>query len=216
MVGNEQARIGRRTALLLGAGVSLLGRSGRAEASPGQALSAMPAWEEFSAEDGRTVGAPRRAPGTVVIVELMDYACPACKAAHAAMPGVLRARPRMRLVRRDMPILGQASLTAAAAVAAAALQGREEALHDALMRLREPLRESSIVPAAVRAGIDSVRMSRDMGGREVAARMDGIMRIAKAVGMQGTPTYAAARGARLSGFGYSEIIAFVDGQGANG
>ena len=114
-----------------------------------------------------------------------------------------------------MPILGQASLTAVAAVAAAALQGREKALHDTLMSLRGPLREASIVPAAVQVGIDVVKMSRDMGGREVVAKMESIMRIAKTVGIQGTPTYVSASGARLSGFGDADIIVFMDRQGAS-
>src|ERR1700754_2363155 len=47
--------------------------------------------------------------GDVTIVEFSDYQCPYCKKAHAAVKSVLASDGNVKLVYKDLPILGEAS-----------------------------------------------------------------------------------------------------------
>ena len=71
--------------------------------------------------------------GDVTIVEFSDYQCPYCKRAHAAVKSVVAADGKVKLVYKDLPILGEPSRIAALAALASRAQGKHLALHDALM-----------------------------------------------------------------------------------
>ena len=170
------------------------------------AFGAVP-WNELSADDGRSIGR-----GATVVVEMMDYNCSFCRLAHAAMGGTLASRPDIKVVRRDLPVLGASSLTAAAAVQAADLQGRIAAMHDVLMRVRAPLDVPLIVRAATEAGVNPERLGADVDGIVVKERMARILDVARRSGATGTPTYFLRSGAFMPGFGSPErFLAFVDG-----
>src|SRR5215510_3498789 len=53
--------------------------------------------------------------GDVTIVEFNDYQCPYCKRAHAAVKSVVAADGKVKVVFKDLPILGEASRVAALA-----------------------------------------------------------------------------------------------------
>ena len=57
--------------------------------------------------------------GDVTIVEFSDYQCPYCKRAHTAVKSVLAADSKVKLVFKDLPILGEPSRIAALAALAA-------------------------------------------------------------------------------------------------
>ncbi len=73
------------------------------------------------------------AQGDVTIVEFSDYQCPYCKKAHTAVKSVLASDGKVKLVYKDLPILGEASKVAAAAALASVRQGKHDAFHEALM-----------------------------------------------------------------------------------
>ena len=58
------------------------------------------------------------ASGDVTIVEFSDYQCPYCKRAHATVKALMAADPKIKLVFKDLPILGEPSRIAAAAALA--------------------------------------------------------------------------------------------------
>src|SRR5438045_6982748 len=68
--------------------------------------------------------------GDVTIVEFSDYQCPYCKRAHAAVNSVVSADGKVKVVYKDLPILGEASRIAALAALASRAQGKHLAFHN--------------------------------------------------------------------------------------
>jgi protein-disulfide isomerase len=135
------------------------------------------------------VGNPR---GAVVVVEFFDYRCPYCKRMHEPVKQMIAAERDVRVVRRDLPILGPASVIASRAALASRAQGapRYEAVHDALMTSRGALDEAGVFRIAREAGLDVERLRRDMDDPRVAALLRRNAELAQALGLSGTPGYA--------------------------
>ena len=129
-------------------------------------------------------GNPR---GDVTIVEFFDARCGYCKTLHPTMEALLREDPQVRLVLKDLPILGPNSLLASRALLAAQRQGKYVPLQDALMRLKGEPTEAALQAEAERAGLDWARLKRDMQDPALQARLQGHLELARAIGIEGTP-----------------------------
>lgn len=126
---------------------------------------------------------------TATIVEFFDYRCPFCKRMNPIISDLVRSDRGLRVVLVDIPILGPASVTAARAALAAQRQGRYAEMHDALMRLRGEPTEAAIMQVASELGLDAERLRRDMADPAIGQRIDANLRLAQALGIQGTPAY---------------------------
>ncbi len=71
--------------------------------------------------------------GDVTLVEFLDYQCGYCKSVWQDLADVVDSDGKVRVIYKDFPILGPASVTAAKAALAAQRQGKYQALHYALM-----------------------------------------------------------------------------------
>lgn len=97
----------------------------------------------------------------VTIVEYMDYQCPYCRASHVPLKQLLAQDHKIRVIFRDWPLFGDASVKAALAAIASKYQGKYLAFHDALMETPLPLNEAKIRAAAKKAGVDWERLQKD-------------------------------------------------------
>jgi protein-disulfide isomerase len=129
-------------------------------------------------------GNPR---GDVTLVEFFDARCGYCKQLHPTMEALLRRDPNVRVVMKDLPILGPNSVLAARALLAAQRQGRYGPLYDALLTLRVEPTEAVIRQQAERVGLDWSRLRRDMEDPAVERRIQSNLRLAGALGIEGTP-----------------------------
>jgi len=68
----------------------------------------------------------------VVLVEFFDYACPYCKASNPFVDQLLKEDKGLRVVYRELPILGPESVAAARLSLAASKAGHFRQFHDAL------------------------------------------------------------------------------------
>ena len=94
----------------------------------------------------------------------------------------------VRLVYKDLPILGPASLLASKALLAAQRQGKYEALRTALMQGGAPeITPDSIKAAADRLGLDWPRLKRDMDDPAIRQQLDQNLALAHKLGIEGTP-----------------------------
>ncbi len=75
-------------------------------------------------ENSVVVEKVRTSVGDAVIVEFFDYNCPYCKRAAADVKALLAADDDVRVVYREWPILGEASVLASRAALAARAQGK--------------------------------------------------------------------------------------------
>lgn len=139
----------------------------------------------------RDPGAPALGPdrAAVTLVEFNDYRCPFCRRMHPVVAELLQREPGLRVVVKEIPILGPASVLAARAALAAHAQGRFPAFHDALMRLRGEPDEPALLQLAAETGLDPVRLQRDMMSEAVTRRLNANLQLAQTLGIQGTPAY---------------------------
>jgi protein-disulfide isomerase len=129
-------------------------------------------------------GNPR---GPITLVEFFDVRCPYCKQLHLAMVDLVRRHGDVRVVLKDLPVLGPSSLAASRALLAAQRQGKYEALHDALLRLREEPTETTLRREAEKVGLDWGRLRREMEDPAIQRRLDDNLRLAQAIRVEGTP-----------------------------
>ena len=127
--------------------------------------------------------------GDVTIVEFSDYQCPYCKRAHTAVKSVLAADSQVKLVFKDLPILGEPSRIAAFAALAARAQNKHLAFHDALMESNGKLDRARIMEIAGSVGLDVAKLQKDMDDPKLKEIIERNMALASALGVRGTPAF---------------------------
>ncbi|MEI6159298.1 MAG: DsbA family protein [Roseococcus sp.] len=125
--------------------------------------------------------------GAVTIVEFFDARCGYCKQLHPTIEQLIQRERDVRVVMKDLPILGPNSVTASRALIAAQRQNQYGALYDALMRLREEPTEPVLRREADRLRLDWARLRRDMEDPATQARIERNLDLARALDIQGTP-----------------------------
>lgn len=142
----------------------------------------------------KSIGSDPHAPvagnplGSVTVSEFFDYRCPYCRMMQPTLDALVAKDRRVRLVAKEWPIFGGPSVTAARIALAARWQGKYAAVHDALFKLPHTMDEESIRTAAASAGVDMLRLDRDLAsrGKEIDAELATVDREARSVGFQGT------------------------------
>lgn len=135
--------------------------------------------------------APKTLPKSydVTVIVFSDYGCPYCKKLHGTLAQLLARDPKVRIVWRDWPIFGGASLLAAQAAIASQWQGKHAAFNAALFAQPGRITEASVQAAAKVAKVDWTRLQSDMKTRmkeinTVIARSNAG---AQALKFEGTP-----------------------------
>lgn len=130
------------------------------------------------------------AQGDVTVVEYFDYNCPVCRHLEPQLRKLLLGDPQVRLIRKDWPVFGDASVYAAYCVFAAARAGKYAAAHDALIGSAKDLDSKEDVQQVLRdAGFDLHRLDADIAlhESEYAATLARNKREAAELGLRGTP-----------------------------
>ncbi|MBF0306262.1 MAG: DsbA family protein [Alphaproteobacteria bacterium] len=129
--------------------------------------------------------------GDVTIVEFFDYRCAWCRKAQPDIARLLAEDPNLRLVAKELPILGPDSIHAARAALAARAQGRYLALSNALMAAPGALDQDRVLSIAAAAGLDvpALVAELDRHGAAIDAVIASNMALAKALGIRGTPGF---------------------------
>jgi len=126
--------------------------------------------------------------GDIAIVEFFDYRCPYCKQVVPTLAQLLKEDPKLRLVHKELPILGPDSVVATRAALAARKQNKYHPMHAALMRTRA-LDEASILKLAAELGLDTARLKADMQSPETDEIIERNRRLARALNITGTPAF---------------------------
>jgi protein-disulfide isomerase len=129
------------------------------------------------------------AQGDVTLVEFFDFKCPYCKQVSDQMFQAVQSDGKVRVVLKDLPILGRESLIAARAALASIAQGKYLALHRALIAERGPLDEANVLRIAATVGLDAGRLKADMGKPDIDARIKRNLELAQALDIRGTPAF---------------------------
>jgi len=130
--------------------------------------------------EGAWLGNPE---GDVVVVEFFDYACGYCRRSLPDIARLVAADPGVKVVFRELPILGPDSLDAARLSLAAARSGLYEEVHAALFGGRG-LDRATIRVARRKAGI---ALPRDLAPLDTELRNNKAL--ARQIGLSGTPAF---------------------------
>jgi protein-disulfide isomerase len=135
------------------------------------------------------------AAGDITIVEYFDYQCPYCRKLEPELRQVVHDDGKVRLVLKDWPILGPASVTASRMALASKYQDKFMQAHDALIGINSKLTEPRIREVLAGAGIDVDRLDRDLAANATA--IDAILKRnndqATAFDFRGTPSFIVGK-----------------------
>jgi protein-disulfide isomerase len=131
--------------------------------------------------------------GTTTMVEFFDYNCGYCKRALPDMMTLLKTDPNLKFVLKEFPVLGEGSVEAAHVAVAARMQDPSAKkyieFHQKLLGGRGPADKARALAVAKEVGFDMTRLEKDMASDEVKTTIDEDMKLADALGVNGTPSY---------------------------
>ena len=133
--------------------------------------------------------------GDITIVEYFEYQCPYCRKVEPELRQVVQDDGKVRLVFKDWPVLGPASVTAARMALASKYQDKFIQAHDALIAVNSKLTEARIREVLAGAGIDVERLDKDLVRNSAA--IDAILARnndqAAAFEFKGTPSFIVGK-----------------------
>ena len=157
-----------------------------------------------------TVGA---ADGAPTVVEFFDFNCGYCRKAMGDTLTLIADVPTLRIVLKELPILGPDSVEAAKV--AIALQMRHPSaatsleFHRRLLELRGRVDRAAALAVARDLGFDAVELEKDAASAEVSDALQQNMRLASALGIHGTPGYVIGDSVVAGAVGASALKARI-------
>jgi protein-disulfide isomerase len=136
----------------------------------------------------------------VTMVEFFDYACPYCKASNPVVDRLLKEDKDVRLVYRELPILGQDSVTAARLSLEASKLGRFAKFHDTLWAAGRPAPQTNAA-AAEAAGISPEPKPDPL----IEAELKRNFQLAGELGATGTPLFVIGDRVLNGAVGYDAL-----------
>jgi len=147
--------------------------------------------------------------GKVTMVEFFDYNCPHCKDAVTDMLDLLKKDPNLRFVLKEFPILAQASVDAAHVAVAVRMQDpsgqKYLAFHQKLFSTRGMVDQERALAVAKEVGCDMTRIEQDMKSPEVQTTIEEDMKLADAIGVDGTPSYVIGNQLVVGAIGFDKL-----------
>lgn len=149
--------------------------------------------------------------GKVTIIEFTDYRCPYCRVMQSRLDVLLRENKDIRLVIKEWPIFGEASVYAARVALAANWQGKYGAVHAALFALPRTMDKDAVREAAGKAGVDLIRLDKDLAARgpEIAAMLARNDVAARLFQLQGTPGFVIGHDVYFGALSLEQLRRYV-------
>jgi protein-disulfide isomerase len=144
----------------------------------------------FSSPHQVVLGDPQ---GDVTFVELFDYNCAYCKRAVSDMLDLMKADPKLKVVLKEFPVLGEGSTQAAQVAVAVRMQDKTGKkyleFHQKMFNGRGAADKARAIAVAKEIGLDMKQLDKDMASEEVKTTLAESFKIAEAIGLNGTPSY---------------------------
>ena len=181
-------------------------RQAAAETEKHEASVASNAETIFNSPRGVTLG---NREGDVTFVEFFDYNCGYCKRAMTDMLDLMKADPKLKVVLKEFPVLSQGSVEAAQVAVAVRMQdasGKKYLdFHQKLLGGRGPADKARAMAAAKEAGLDMGKIEKDLTSPEVRATLEENLKLAEAMGMNGTPSYVIGKQVVIGAVGLDSL-----------
>ncbi|MBT8156136.1 DsbA family protein [Epibacterium ulvae] len=130
--------------------------------------------------------------GDITVVEFMDYRCGFCRRAKPEVEQLLAQDGNIRLIIKELPILGESSVVASRfAIAAKHIEGPEayKTIHDALMEMPGEPNEIILSRLSDSFGFDTAKILEGMNTEAVTSELRRTRQLASNMSIGGTPTF---------------------------
>ena len=130
--------------------------------------------------------------GDITIVEFLDYRCGYCRRAHPEVADLLAEDGNIRLIVKELPILGEASMISSRfAIAVKQLAGDDayKQVHDVLMEFSGDPTDVALRRIAESQGRDADEILAAMESDAVTEEIATTRSLAQALQINGTPTF---------------------------
>ncbi len=130
--------------------------------------------------------------GDITLVEFMDYRCGYCRRAAPEVAELLENDGNIRLIIKEFPILGEASVMASRFAVATKLEAGDDAykqVHDALIAFTGEPNEVALRRLAEGLSLNADAILARMDSDEVTAQLRQTRALAQNLAISGTPTF---------------------------
>jgi protein-disulfide isomerase len=147
--------------------------------------------------------------GDVTFVEFFDYNCGYCKRALNDMMELMGKDPKLKVVLKEFPVLGPGSVEAAQVAVAVRMQDKTGKkyleFHQKLLTGRGQIDKAKALAAAKEIGLDMARMEKDLKSDEIGKTLEESMKLAEALGLNGTPSYVIGNDVVIGAVGLAQL-----------
>lgn len=144
----------------------------------------------------------------VTLVMFSDYACGYCKASAPEVAQLLAENPDLKVVWREIPVLGEQSVVAARAALAAAKEGKYQPFHKGLFAAGRP-DDATIAAVAKKAGLDAGRLAKAGKSADIDRELTANVALAGRLGVSGTPAFVIGDQFLSGAVGYNALAKAV-------
>ena len=154
------------------------------------------------------------AQGDVTFVEFFDYNCGYCKRALSDMTDLMKKDPKLKVVLKEFPVLGAGSVEAAQVAVAVRMQDPKKYLdfHQKLLLGRGQADKARAIAVAKEVGLDVARIEKDLKSDEVTKTIEESMKLAEALGLNGTPSYVINNDVVIGAVGLATLSQKIQAQ----
>ena len=142
--------------------------------------------ELFYNEKSPFIGNPD---GDVTLIEFFDYNCHYCKDLFPSLKALSEGDKKLKIIFKDLPILGPTSETSARWALAAQRQGKYFEFHQKMMEHKGPIRDDDLESIAKDIGLDLGKVKHDVDGTDVLIQLERNRSLAGQMNFSGTPSF---------------------------
>jgi protein-disulfide isomerase len=144
----------------------------------------------------------------ITLVEFFDYACGYCRSSRPDVDRLLAEDPKLRVVYRELPILGPASAQASRTSLAVALTGNYGAFHRAMFAGGRPS-DTTIAAALASAKIDPAAVKGRANSADIEHEIQTNLDLQRSLNLTGTPSWVVGDQVINGAVGYDELKAAI-------
>jgi protein-disulfide isomerase len=144
------------------------------------------------------------ADGDVTLVEFFDYNCSYCRASLPTITRLLSEDKKLKIVYRELPILGEASESAARHSLAVAQLGNYATFHRLLFGAGRTS-QAVIDDALSKTGIDKARVKAALTSSAVENEIAQNLSLQRSLNLSGTPSWVVGNRVFAGAVGYDEL-----------
>ena len=158
----------------------------------------------FSSPRQVVMGNPQ---GDVTLIEFFDYNCGYCRRAQADMQRLIADDPKLKVVLKEFPVLGDGSIEASQVSIAVRMLAPDKSgdFHDALIAQSGQVDADVALAVAEELGLDRAKVEETMNSDEVKDTITEVYALAQKLSLTGTPSYVTSGEVVIGAVGYDAL-----------